>query len=293
MPNTILIKKSGTASAAPPTLNHGELAINYADGLLYYKNAAGDIEPLTIKSSLNAKLDAPTFNGSTTTFNLTSNSTAVTPKNANSLLISLNGVIQEPGVSYTVSGAQITFSVAPASTDTFFGVHITGSAGGATGPVGATGPLGATGVTGPTGPLGPTGVAGSPGGATGPVGATGPLGPTGPSGVSTINNAVFALGTISGSNAINFGSDRIFQTLTLSGAATTFTKGTGWPTTSITADVVLRITVSTATTVTWTIVTDWFNQPPAAPLAIGTHLFLLRAVGSSIVEGHYIGAKTN
>lgn len=134
MPNTILIKKSGTASAVPSTLSYGELALNYADGRLYYKNSAGNIVPLTANSGLNAKLDALTFNGSTTTFNLTSSSTAVTPANANSLLISLNGVIQEPGVAYTVSGSQITFTVAPASADTFFGVHLTGGAiGGGTG----------------------------------------------------------------------------------------------------------------------------------------------------------------
>ena len=133
MANTILIKKSGTASAVPSTLSYGELALNYADGLLYYKNSAGNIVPLTANSGLNAKLDALTFNGSTTTFNLTSSSAAVTPANANSLLISLNGVIQEPGVAYTVSGSQITFTVAPASTDTFFGVHLTGATSGDSG----------------------------------------------------------------------------------------------------------------------------------------------------------------
>jgi hypothetical protein len=45
--NTLLMKKSGTASAVPASLSYGELAINYADGLLYYKNAAGAVVPLT------------------------------------------------------------------------------------------------------------------------------------------------------------------------------------------------------------------------------------------------------
>jgi len=125
MPNTLLIKRSGTASAAPSTLATGELALNYNDGLLYYKNASNVIVPLSARSGNNVKLNALTFNGSTTTFALVSGSTAVTPLNANALLISLNGVIQEPGVSFTVSGSNITFSVAPAATDTFFGVHIT------------------------------------------------------------------------------------------------------------------------------------------------------------------------
>ena len=108
-----------------------------------------------------------------------------------------------------------------------------------------------------------------------------------------INPPILALGTLSGSNALDFGSDRLFQTLTLAGSAVTFTKGAGWPATSVTADVILRITVTTATTITWTVVTDWFTQPPAGALNSGTHLFLLRAIGSSIIEGHYIGNKTN
>lgn len=108
------------------------------------------------------------------------------------------------------------------------------------------------------------------------------------------STTILALGSVSGSNAINYGTDRQIQTLTLGGSATTFTKGTGWPTSStVSSDIILRITVSSATTITWSIVTDWFNQPPAGALSTGTHLILLRAIGSSIVEGHYIKKKTN
>jgi hypothetical protein len=38
------------------------------------------------------------------------------------LIVSLGGVIQEPGVDYTVSTNTITFTTAPASGLTFFGV---------------------------------------------------------------------------------------------------------------------------------------------------------------------------
>ena len=63
------------------------------------------------------------FNSSTTTFNLEVNSgTAVTPVRAEALIISINGVIQEPTTDFTVSAATITFTTAPASTDSFFGV---------------------------------------------------------------------------------------------------------------------------------------------------------------------------
>lgn len=112
-------------------------------------------------------------------------------------------------------------------------------------------------------------------------------------GAAPLNSPVLALGTLTGSNAINFSADSLVQTLTLNGTAVTFTKGTGWPSTNVIADVILRVTVTSATSITWTIVTDWFAQPTAGALSVGTHIFLLRAVGASIIEGHYIGSKTN
>ena len=70
------------------------------------------------------KLDSvsSSFDGSTTQFALTTNSLAVTPVTEAALLISMNGVLQEPTTAYTVSGTNITFTSAPASTDTFYGV---------------------------------------------------------------------------------------------------------------------------------------------------------------------------
>ena len=64
------------------------------------------------------------FDGSTTQFALTESisSAAITPVVPAALLISMNGVIQEPTTDYTVSGTNITFTSAPASTDSFFGV---------------------------------------------------------------------------------------------------------------------------------------------------------------------------
>ena len=62
------------------------------------------------------------FNGSTPTFNLTVDSEAVYPVNPQALIISLNGVIQQPGTDFTVSAATITFTTNPASGGRFFGV---------------------------------------------------------------------------------------------------------------------------------------------------------------------------
>jgi hypothetical protein len=70
------------------------------------------------------KLDsiAASFNSAQTVFNLTSSGSAVVPGTARNLIISVGGVIQEPDTAYTVSGSTITFTGAPASTHTFFGV---------------------------------------------------------------------------------------------------------------------------------------------------------------------------
>ena len=43
MANTIKIKNSGTTSAAPSSLEYGELGLNYADGKIFYKNGSGTI----------------------------------------------------------------------------------------------------------------------------------------------------------------------------------------------------------------------------------------------------------
>ena len=63
------------------------------------------------------------FNASATAFNLTVGGTAVLPGNEASCIISISGVVQDPS-AFTISGSQITFSSAPAATDTFFGTML-------------------------------------------------------------------------------------------------------------------------------------------------------------------------
>ncbi len=64
------------------------------------------------------------FNGSTVTFTLNSGGSVVKPHNNQSVLITLNGLVQDPGTAYTTSitTGQITFSTAPTSGKTFTGV---------------------------------------------------------------------------------------------------------------------------------------------------------------------------
>ena len=58
MANLIKIKNSGTTTNAPASLEYGEIAINYADGILFYKNASNTIVSFNISEAIgNANLD--------------------------------------------------------------------------------------------------------------------------------------------------------------------------------------------------------------------------------------------
>ena len=62
------------------------------------------------------------FNGSTTAFTLQVSSVNVSPESANNIIVSLGGVIQNPGTDYTIAASTITFTTAPASGLSFFGL---------------------------------------------------------------------------------------------------------------------------------------------------------------------------
>ena len=62
------------------------------------------------------------FDNSTTVFDLTVGSSAFEPPNAQSIQVSVGGVIQEPNVDYTIDGSNITFTTAPNAGLDFFAV---------------------------------------------------------------------------------------------------------------------------------------------------------------------------
>ena len=64
------------------------------------------------------------FNGSTTSFALTVGSTALTVGLPETLLIAVDGVVQEAGTAYTISGSNIVFTAAPQESATFWGVEL-------------------------------------------------------------------------------------------------------------------------------------------------------------------------
>ena len=61
------------------------------------------------------------FNGSTTQFPINVGGSAVTPVTAQQLIITIGGVIQDPNQDYSLSGANIVFSTAPAAGLDFIG----------------------------------------------------------------------------------------------------------------------------------------------------------------------------
>ena len=64
------------------------------------------------------------FNGVTQSFPLTTSGFALSVVNNASLRISLGGVIQSPGVDYSVSGTNIVFTTAPESSLSFSGISL-------------------------------------------------------------------------------------------------------------------------------------------------------------------------
>ena len=88
MSNKVLLKKSSVTGKVPQTtdLDYGELALNYADGLLYFKNANNNIQSfaaynsatvtltatqtLTNKTLTSPTLTTPSINGGSATFDI-------------------------------------------------------------------------------------------------------------------------------------------------------------------------------------------------------------------------------
>ena len=121
-----------TSDTAPSSPLDGDLWYDSASGRLfvYYAdintNQWVDASPDSSGVSNIRILDsiAASFNGTTATFNLTVSAAAVSPVNAQQLLIVVGGVVQMAGTHYTVSGSTITFTAGniPTSGLTFYGV---------------------------------------------------------------------------------------------------------------------------------------------------------------------------
>jgi len=197
MANTLIqLKKSGVTGNVPSGLSFGEIAINYADGKLYYKANSGSTTYITNQQSFatinsNNSLILATSGSDTLNFITGNNITISTNTTTKSITIGLtNDVTVSNSLTFgSGTGGNITgVNNISANTVNTANIYITGliqtpTQSNLEGFVQAafnqanTGSGGATGATGPIGPTGPTG----------PTGATGA---SGSGGGGTVNNAI-------------------------------------------------------------------------------------------------------
>jgi len=102
---------SGTASVIPPATISGDGASS-GDVLVWDGTAWVPTTPTGGGGTAVREIPTGTMNGTNTVFTLSS-----APDPASSLLLFLNGIEQLPGTDYTLSGATITYTVAPSATD--------------------------------------------------------------------------------------------------------------------------------------------------------------------------------
>ena len=107
----------------PDAPDTGDIYFDSNSGFTYEWNGTVWIsrDPSTIPNIKELDNISGSFNGSTTTFNLTASSIAVSPATAQQLLINIGNVMQNPGDDYTVSGSTITFTTAPSAGYAFQG----------------------------------------------------------------------------------------------------------------------------------------------------------------------------
>lgn len=128
MANTVIqLKKSSTVSATPSGLEYGEIAINYADGKLFYKNSTGQIVSFTSGGNAFATVNA---NGTlviadtvSDVFDLVAgNNIFITGDAINDKIIIAANLIPAFDYANTVSGGDIgpAFDRANSKTYTFF-----------------------------------------------------------------------------------------------------------------------------------------------------------------------------
>ncbi len=101
MANSIILKKSSVAAKVPLTtdLVYGELALNYADGKLYFKTATNEVQSFYASDPPLVLSDiSPLCDGLRTVFNLKSNQT----------LISSTYIVDSTDLEVTVDGERYT-----------------------------------------------------------------------------------------------------------------------------------------------------------------------------------------
>lgn len=121
MSNTIVLKRSGTNTSAPSSLTYGEIAINYSDGKLFYKDSSDTIVAVKLIKNITGTSGEVTVTETSGTFNISlPNSVYVSNLFVNNVEIDTAGA----STHYALIFDGVKFSPAPAPT----------------GPTGPTGP---------------------------------------------------------------------------------------------------------------------------------------------------------
>ena len=104
-----------------PSLN--DTYVDSTSGFTYVWNGTVWISTVDRKIGNIKQIDdiSASFDGSETVFTIYSNGQVIAPLETNKTIISVGGVLQNPGDDYSVFGTQITFSTAPTNGLTFFG----------------------------------------------------------------------------------------------------------------------------------------------------------------------------
>ena len=118
MSNKVLLKKSSVLGKAPETsdLDYGELALNYADGLLYFKTASNSIQSfaasnstvtltatqtLTNKTLTSPTLNTPSINGGSVSL---ANGTLTVPTSASPAQTDVGGIVYDTAFNILTVG---------------------------------------------------------------------------------------------------------------------------------------------------------------------------------------------
>ena len=108
----------------PDSPSSGDTFTDATSGFTFQYNGTvwRSFDPSTVANIREIDDISSDFDGSDTTFTLKVAGVNVEPANVQQLIISVGGVMQNAGQDYTVSGSTLTFTTAPTSGLTFFGV---------------------------------------------------------------------------------------------------------------------------------------------------------------------------
>lgn len=122
--DTFFSTPSGTTAERPSVANTGYFRFNETLGRFEGYDGSNWISFGEYGNSVKFDDISSSFNGILVDFSITVGSVAHSPLAVNTTLVSLGGVIQEPGVDYTINGSTLTFTTAPTAGLAFHAIDL-------------------------------------------------------------------------------------------------------------------------------------------------------------------------